>query len=58
MKPLATQEAANWDYAIDEVAPKANPMGKGSVKGSHPNSLCLTPSIDKQAVAKHLTQNW
>ena len=36
MKPLATQEAevANWDYAIDEVAPKANPMGKGSVKGS------------------------
>ena len=36
MKPLATQEAevANWDYAIDEVAPKANPMGKGSAKGS------------------------
>ncbi len=36
MKPLETQEVeiANWDYAIDEVAPKANPMGKGSVKGS------------------------
>ena len=36
MQPLATQEAeaANWDFAIDEVAPKANPMGKGSVKGS------------------------
>ncbi|MBP3629495.1 MAG: pyruvate:ferredoxin (flavodoxin) oxidoreductase, partial [Anaerotignum sp.] len=36
MKPLATQEAevANWDFMIDEVAPKANPMGKGSVKGS------------------------
>ncbi len=36
MKPLETQEAeiANWDYAIDEVSHKANPMGKGSVKGS------------------------
>ena len=36
MKPLATQEAeiANWDYAIDKVAPKANPANKGTVKGS------------------------
>ena len=36
MKPLATQEVeiAKWDYAIDEVAHKENPMDKGSVKGS------------------------
>ncbi|WP_313524761.1 pyruvate:ferredoxin (flavodoxin) oxidoreductase [Anaerotignum sp.] len=36
MQPLATQEVevANWDYAIDEVAHKANPMNKASVKGS------------------------
>ena len=36
MQPLATQQAeiANWDYAIDEVSHKENPMGKGSVKGS------------------------
>ncbi len=36
MKPLATQEAEidNWDYAVDKVAPKANPANKGTVKGS------------------------
>ncbi len=36
MKPIATQEVeiANWDYAVDKVAPKANPLSKGSVKGS------------------------
>lgn len=36
MKPLETQEAevANWDFAMDEVAHKANPMSKESVKGS------------------------
>ncbi|WP_317854147.1 pyruvate:ferredoxin (flavodoxin) oxidoreductase [Chakrabartyella piscis] len=36
MKPLATQEIeiANWDFAIDEVEHKANPMNKASVKGS------------------------
>ena len=36
MKTLATQEAeiANWDYAVDKVAPKANPANKGTVKGS------------------------
>ena len=36
MKPAETQEAqiANWDYAMEKVAPKTNPMDKGSVKGS------------------------
>ena len=36
MKTLATQETeiANWDYAVDKVAPKANPANKGTVKGS------------------------
>ncbi|NDO47664.1 pyruvate:ferredoxin (flavodoxin) oxidoreductase [Clostridium sp. MD294] len=36
MKSLATQEAeiANWDYAVDKVAPKANLANKGTVKGS------------------------
>lgn len=36
MKPQATQEAQieAWDYAMEEVAPKANPMNKATVKGS------------------------
>ena len=36
MKSLSTQEVeiANWDYAVDKVAPKANPANKGTVKGS------------------------
>ncbi|NCC15540.1 MAG: pyruvate:ferredoxin (flavodoxin) oxidoreductase [Clostridia bacterium] len=36
MKPLASQEVevANWDFAIEEVAHKANPMNKATVKGS------------------------
>ncbi|NLK37155.1 MAG: pyruvate:ferredoxin (flavodoxin) oxidoreductase [Epulopiscium sp.] len=36
MQPIATQEkeVANWDYAMEKVAHKANPMDKGSVKGS------------------------
>ena len=36
MKSLSTQEAeiANWDYAVDKVAPKANLANKGTVKGS------------------------
>ncbi|WP_019554529.1 pyruvate:ferredoxin (flavodoxin) oxidoreductase [Propionispira raffinosivorans] len=36
MKPLATQEAngASFEYAINEVAPKENPMNKNTVKGS------------------------
>ncbi len=35
MKPLDTQlhESGNWDYAV-ALSPKANPMGKNSVKGS------------------------
>ena len=35
MQPASTQEAeaANWDYAV-ALAPKENPMEKGSVKGS------------------------
>lgn len=36
MKPAHTQEgeAKTWDYLIDEVSPKANPMNKKTVKGS------------------------
>ncbi|MHC1721109.1 MAG: pyruvate:ferredoxin (flavodoxin) oxidoreductase [Clostridiaceae bacterium] len=36
MKPLETQldEAANWDYAMEVIEPKANPMNKNTVKGS------------------------
>jgi len=36
MKPLETQldEAANWDYSVEVVEPKANPMNKNTVKGS------------------------
>jgi len=36
MRPIETQDAeiANWDYAIEEIAPKVNPMDKASVKGS------------------------
>ena len=36
MKPAATQDAeiANWDYAIEKVSPKANPMNKKTLKGS------------------------
>lgn len=36
MKPLETQmeEAAKWDYAMEEVKPKENPMNKNTVKGS------------------------
>lgn len=36
MKPQETQhcEIANWDYAIEEVSAKANPMNKNTVKGS------------------------
>ena len=36
MKPAHTQEgeAKIWDYLIDEVSPKANPMNKKTVKGS------------------------
>ena len=35
MKPLASQleKTANWDYAMKEVAPKANPMNKNTIKG-------------------------
>ena len=35
MQPLATQvsKTENWDYAMKEVAPKANPMNKNTVKG-------------------------
>ena len=36
MKPAHTQEAeiANWDYAIEKVSAKANPMKKTTLKGS------------------------
>lgn len=36
MRPAHTQEgeAITWDYLIDEVSPKANPMNKKTVKGS------------------------
>lgn len=36
MRPAHTQEgeATTWDYLIDEVSPKANPMNKKTVKGS------------------------
>ncbi|MGL5417199.1 MAG: pyruvate:ferredoxin (flavodoxin) oxidoreductase [Clostridium sp.] len=36
MKPAHTQEAeiANWDYAVEKVSPKANPMKKTTLKGS------------------------
>ncbi len=36
MKPLATQEPqqAVWDYAVNEVSPKDNPLNKKTVKGS------------------------
>jgi len=36
MKPLATQEAngVSFEYAINQVAPKENPMNKNTVKGS------------------------
>ena len=36
MKPASTQEAEveNWDYAIDQVSVKENPLDKGTVKGS------------------------
>ncbi|WP_426349104.1 pyruvate:ferredoxin (flavodoxin) oxidoreductase [Alloiococcus sp. CFN-8] len=36
MKPQETQhvEIPNWDYVIEDVAPKANPMNKLTVKGS------------------------
>ena len=36
MKPIATQEVEieNWDYAVQKVAPKVNPLNKGTVKGS------------------------
>ena len=36
MKPFASQvdKAELWDYAVKNVAPKANPMNKFSVKGS------------------------
>lgn len=35
MQPLATQvsKTENWNYAMKEVAPKANPMNKNTVKG-------------------------
>lgn len=35
MQPLATQvsKTENWNYAMQEVAPKANPMNKTTVKG-------------------------
>ena len=35
MKPLESQVAktADWDYAMKEVAPKANPMNKKTIKG-------------------------
>ena len=35
MKPLASQmeKTANWNYAMKEVAPKANPMNKNTIKG-------------------------
>lgn len=35
MKPLETQLAKteNWDYAMNKVAPKPNPMNKNTVKG-------------------------
>ena len=35
MKPLASQLAktVNWDYAMKEVTPKANPMNKNTIKG-------------------------
>lgn len=35
MKPLETQVAktVEWDYTVKEVAPKANPMNKKTVKG-------------------------
>jgi pyruvate-ferredoxin/flavodoxin oxidoreductase len=36
MKPLASQldKAAEWDYVINEVSPKKNPVNKKTVKGS------------------------
>lgn len=36
MKPQHTQSAQEkvWDYCVDEVSPKANPMKKTTVKGS------------------------
>ncbi|MEQ8198926.1 MAG: pyruvate:ferredoxin (flavodoxin) oxidoreductase, partial [Clostridiaceae bacterium] len=36
MKPQASQlvEIENWDYSLEKVAPKANPMNKNTVKGS------------------------
>ncbi len=36
MKPFATQEgrAPIWDYVVNKVAPKANPMTTATVKGS------------------------
>ncbi|HCJ90291.1 MAG TPA: pyruvate:ferredoxin (flavodoxin) oxidoreductase, partial [Acidaminococcaceae bacterium] len=36
MKPLATQldKAPAWDYAVNQVSEKPNPMKKGTVKGS------------------------
>ncbi len=36
MKALATQEAKTpiWDYSVNEVSPKANPMNTTTVKGS------------------------
>ena len=36
MKPLDTQEEQieAWDYAVNEVKPKKNPMNKNTVKGS------------------------
>ncbi|MDU5105277.1 MULTISPECIES: pyruvate:ferredoxin (flavodoxin) oxidoreductase [unclassified Clostridium] len=36
MKPIETQEEQieAWDYAVNEVAPKKNPMNKNTVKGS------------------------
>ena len=36
MKPIDTQteQAANWDYATEEISIKPNPMNKSSVKGS------------------------
>lgn len=36
MKPQATQaeQARVWDYCVDEITPKANPMNNKTVKGS------------------------
>ena len=60
MKPFATQEgrAPIWDYVVNKVAPKANPMTTATVKVLSSNSRCWNSPVPAQAAAKLRMPNW